>query len=83
MIATECRSPLRKVINSAVGGSPGCPHRCLVAPGAEITLPWREDFNGLAYVLAGRGSVGAERRPIHLGQTAVFGAGGSLKVRGL
>ncbi|WUB50236.1 hypothetical protein OG942_21010 [Streptomyces griseorubiginosus] len=56
------------MISSAVGGSPGCPPHCPVAPGAEITPPWREDFNGLAYVLAGRGSVGA---------------GGSLKVRGL
>ncbi|WP_411142994.1 pirin family protein [Streptomyces sp. x-80] len=52
-----------------------------IAPGAEVTLPWREDFNGLAYVLAGRGSVGADRRPIQLGQTAVFGAGSSLTVR--
>ncbi len=52
-----------------------------MAPGAEVTLPWREDFNGLAYVLAGRGTVGVERRPIHLGQTAVFGAGSSLTVR--
>ena len=52
-----------------------------LAPGAELTLPWREDFNGLAYVLAGRGTVGAERRPVQLGQTAVFGDGGSLTVR--
>ena len=52
-----------------------------LGPGAEITLPWREDFNGLAYVLAGRGAVGAERRPVHMGQTAVFGDGGSLTVR--
>ncbi|WP_272819749.1 pirin-like C-terminal cupin domain-containing protein, partial [Streptomyces caniscabiei] len=52
-----------------------------VAPGAEITLPWREDFNALAYVLAGRGSVGADRRPIHLGQTAVFGPGSSITFR--
>ncbi|MFK0117450.1 pirin family protein [Streptomyces sp. NPDC090994] len=52
-----------------------------LAPGAELTLPWREDFNGLAYVLAGRGSVGAERRPVHTGQAAVFGAGSSLTVR--
>ncbi|AWK10239.1 pirin [Streptomyces spongiicola] len=50
-------------------------------PGARITLPWREDFNGLAYVLAGRGAVGAERRPVHTGQTAVFGEGGALTVR--
>lgn len=50
-------------------------------PGAEISLPWREDFNGLAYVLAGRGTVGSDRRPIHTGQTAVFGKGGALTVR--
>lgn len=52
-----------------------------IRPGAEITLPWRSDFNGLAYVLAGRGSVGAGRRPVRMGQTAVFGDGGSLTVR--
>ena len=34
-----------------------------VSPGAELTLPWREDFNALAYVLAGRGTVGTDRRP--------------------
>jgi redox-sensitive bicupin YhaK (pirin superfamily) len=50
-------------------------------PGAQITLPWREDFNSLAYVLAGRGTVGAERRPVHLGQTAVLGSGTSIIVR--
>ncbi|MFC7218036.1 pirin family protein [Streptomyces polyrhachis] len=52
-----------------------------LSPGAELTLPWRPDFNALAYVLAGRGTVGQERRPIELGQTAVFGDGGSLTVR--
>ena len=52
-----------------------------LAPGAEVPLPWRADFNGLAYVLAGRGAVGAERRPIRLGQAAVFGAGSALTVR--
>ncbi|MDT0382475.1 pirin family protein [Streptomyces sp. DSM 42041] len=52
-----------------------------VSPGAEVTLPWRRDYNALAYVLAGRGSVGADRRPLHLGQTAVFGAGDALTLR--
>ncbi|WBB57831.1 pirin family protein [Streptomyces sp. WMMC500] len=52
-----------------------------VSPGAEVTLPWRADFNGLAYVLAGHGTAGRERRPLHTGQTAVFGAGGALTVR--
>ena len=45
-----------------------------VAPGAQLSLPWPEDFNALAYVLAGRGSVGGEGRPIEAGQLAVFGA---------
>jgi quercetin 2,3-dioxygenase len=44
-------------------------------PGAELRLPWRTDFNALAYTLAGRGTVGRERRTIEMGQLAVFGAG--------
>ncbi|MEU4681612.1 pirin family protein [Streptomyces xinghaiensis] len=80
---------LLRVIAGELDGhrGPGVTHtpitmvHATLAPGAEITLPWREDFNGLAYVLAGRGSAGAERRPIRLGRTAVFGAGSSLTVR--
>ncbi|MFF5694629.1 pirin family protein [Streptomyces albidoflavus] len=52
-----------------------------VRPGAEVTLPWREEYNGLAYVLAGRGTVGTDRRPVRTGQTAVFGAGSALTLR--
>lgn len=51
-----------------------------IAPGARMHVPWREDFNGLAYVLSGRGLVGPERRPIREGQLAVFGAGGALEI---
>jgi redox-sensitive bicupin YhaK (pirin superfamily) len=46
-----------------------------VAPGAQVRLPWRRDFNALAYVLAGSGTVGAERRPVRTGQLTVFGPG--------
>src|SRR5512132_2170846 len=46
-----------------------------VAPGAQVRLPWRRDFNALAYVLAGSGTVGTERRPVRTGQLAVFGPG--------
>ncbi|CAL9469008.1 MULTISPECIES: pirin family protein [Streptomyces] len=52
-----------------------------VSPGAEITLPWRPDFNALAYGLAGQGFAGAERRPFGMGQSVVFGDGGALTVR--
>jgi redox-sensitive bicupin YhaK (pirin superfamily) len=51
-----------------------------LSPGAQLDLPWRSDFNALAYVLAGRGSVGSERRPIQTGQLAVFGPGDTLTV---
>ena len=51
-----------------------------IAPGASVTLPWREDFNALVYGLSGRGSVGAERRPLSWGQLAVFGSGSSLTI---
>ncbi len=47
-------------------------------PGAAIRLPWRQDFNALAYVLAGRGTVGADHRPIEMGQLALFGRGDAL-----
>jgi redox-sensitive bicupin YhaK (pirin superfamily) len=51
-----------------------------VSSGAAVTLPWRSDFNALAYVLAGSGSVGAERRALSSGQLAVFGPGSQLTV---
>ncbi|MGY0234471.1 pirin family protein [Longispora urticae] len=51
-----------------------------VAPGASVTLPWRADFNALAYALGGSGTVGAEKRPLTSGQLAVYGPGGALTV---
>ena len=45
------------------------------------TLPWRADYNALAYVLAGHGTVGDEGRPARMGQLAVFGPGNALDVR--
>jgi quercetin 2,3-dioxygenase len=49
-----------------------------VAPGAQLRLPWPPDFNALGYVLAGRGTVGSARRPLHSGQLVVFGTGDHL-----
>jgi quercetin 2,3-dioxygenase len=46
-----------------------------LAPGAELRLPWRPDFNALVYVLAGSGSVGPRRHPVRMGQLAVYGPG--------
>ena len=49
-----------------------------VSPGAEVRIPWNPAYNALAYVLAGNGTVGDERRPVTSGQLAVFGAGDTL-----
>jgi len=49
-----------------------------LSPGAELTLPWRPEFNALVYALSGKGSVGAARQPLRGGQLAVFGAGDTL-----
>jgi redox-sensitive bicupin YhaK (pirin superfamily) len=49
-----------------------------VSPGARLVVPWRSDFNALGYVLSGQGTVGAERRPVELGQLVVFGPGDTL-----
>jgi quercetin 2,3-dioxygenase len=51
-----------------------------VAPGARVALPWDPTHNALAYVLAGRGSAGEERRPVRTGQLVVFGSGDTIDV---
>jgi quercetin 2,3-dioxygenase len=79
---------LVRVIAGEVGGhaGPGSTYtpitlvHATVAPGASLTLPWRADFNALAYVLAGTGTVGTAGRPIASGQLAVFGAGDTITV---
>ncbi|HCA86068.1 MAG TPA: pirin [Streptomyces sp.] len=89
LLASADGGALIRVIAGEVGGhaGPGSTRtpitmiHATVSPGAELTLPWRADFNALAYGLAGRGSAGAEGRPFGLGRTVVFGRGDSLTVR--
>jgi quercetin 2,3-dioxygenase len=79
---------LLRVIAGEVAGhaGPGVTHtpitllHATLAPGAQLRLPWRRDFNALVYVLAGNGSVGGERRPVRLGQLAAFGPGDVVTV---
>jgi len=79
---------LVRLIAGALGGydGPGATHtpitvlHATLAPGASVTLPWRPDFNALAYALSGAGSVGSEQRPLHTGQLAVFGSGDSITI---
>ncbi len=51
-----------------------------VQPGASVSVPWRQDFNALVYVLSGRGRVGAEGRPVEQGTLAVLGKGDRITV---
>jgi redox-sensitive bicupin YhaK (pirin superfamily) len=51
-----------------------------LAPGAQISVPWNPTFSAFAYALTGRGTVGAEHRPIETGQLVVFGPGDHLVV---
>jgi redox-sensitive bicupin YhaK (pirin superfamily) len=78
------RSPdggaLVRVIAGDVAGvrGPGSTHspinyvHATIAPGAELALPWRADFNALVYVLSGDGYVGAEKQPVRTGHLAVL-----------
>jgi redox-sensitive bicupin YhaK (pirin superfamily) len=52
-----------------------------LSPGANLVVPWPTDFNALVYVLAGNGTVGEKRRPVHTGQLTIFGAGDTLTVQ--
>jgi redox-sensitive bicupin YhaK (pirin superfamily) len=80
---------LLRVIAGEVGGyeGPGVTYtpitllHATLAPGAKLELPWRRDFNALVYVLAGSGFVGAARRPVRLGQLAVYGPGDVVTVQ--
>ncbi len=50
-----------------------------ITPGSTLVLPWRRDFNALAYVLAGSGVAGGAH-PVRTGQLAVFGDGEGLRL---
>jgi redox-sensitive bicupin YhaK (pirin superfamily) len=52
-----------------------------VGPGARLELPWPPEFNALVYVLAGRGTVGREQRPLEEGQLAVLGHGDAMTLQ--
>jgi len=79
---------LVRVIAGDVAGQvgPGSTHtpmsmvHATIAPGAQLELPWRPDFNALVYVMSGDGFVGPSQSPIGTGQLAVLGRGGALRL---
>jgi quercetin 2,3-dioxygenase len=52
-----------------------------IAPGAELRLPWRTDYNALVYTLNGQGTVGENRHPVQMGQLAVMTDGDTLVIQ--
>ncbi|MGW0036966.1 pirin family protein [Gordonia sp. NPDC003376] len=88
LVASPDGGALIRIIAGELDGhaGPGATHtpitvaHATIAPGASVSVPWREDFNALVYVLSGRGTVGTEARPIESGQLAVLGAGERLTV---
>jgi redox-sensitive bicupin YhaK (pirin superfamily) len=88
LLASPDAGSLIRVIAGEVAGhaGPGSTYtpmtmvHATVSPGATLTLPWREDFNALGYVLSGHGTVGADAISLRSGQLAVFGPGGAVTV---
>jgi len=90
LLATDDAGALVRVIAGDLAGAtgPGVTHTPMamthvtISPGARLVLPWPRAFNALVYALAGRGTVGAEGRPLASGQLAVLGAGDVVTVAG-
>lgn len=88
LVSSTDGGALIRVVAGSIDGhtGPGSTHtpitfaHATVAPGASVSVPWRQDFNALVYVLSGNGTVGAEQRPITGGQLAVLGAGDRIVV---
>jgi redox-sensitive bicupin YhaK (pirin superfamily) len=88
LLASDDGGALVRVIAGELAGykGPGSTHtpitflHATVAPGAQLSLPWDASYNALVYVLAGNGKAGTEGRPVHTGQTVVFGKGDHLTI---
>ena len=88
LLTTSDGGSLIRVIAGEVGGhaGPGSTFTPInlahvtLQPGAQVDLPWQPEYNALVYVLAGRGTVGAEQRPIQIGQLASHGKGDAIRV---
>ena len=88
LLTTPDGGALIRVIAGELAGhsGPGSTHTPInlahvtLQPGARLDLPWQPDYNALVYVLAGRGTVGVEQRPLAIGQLAAHGPGDAIRV---
>ncbi|THV34671.1 pirin family protein [Glycomyces buryatensis] len=89
LLTTPDGGALIRVIAGDIAGhaGPGVTHTPItlthitVEPGARVDLPWNPGYNALVYALNGSGTIGEERRPIHMGQLAVLGQGDALTLQ--
>jgi redox-sensitive bicupin YhaK (pirin superfamily) len=89
LLTSDDGGALIRLIAGDVAGysGPGLTHtpiayaHATLAPGAEMYVPWNPAFSAMAYVLTGRGTAGAEGRPVEDGQLVVFGPGDHLVIR--
>ncbi|WP_433662361.1 pirin family protein [Nocardia sp. CA-128927] len=88
LVSSHDGGALVRLIAGAVGGfeGPGSTYTPIayahasISPGGQLETPWPQHFTAMVYVLSGSGTVGAERRPLHEGQLAVFGPGDAITV---
>ncbi len=88
LLASDDGGALVRVIAGDLAGhkGPGSTHtpitfvHATIAPGASLNVPWNPAYNALVYVLAGSGKAGTEGRPVHVGQTIVFGKGDHVSI---
>ncbi|GAA0511869.1 hypothetical protein Ade02nite_44450 [Paractinoplanes deccanensis] len=88
LLTTPDGGGLIRVIAGEVAGhaGPGSTHTPItlahvtLQPGARLDLPWKRDHNALVYALSGRGTVGADKRPLQMGQLATHGTGDAVRV---
>jgi redox-sensitive bicupin YhaK (pirin superfamily) len=79
LLTNENGDAIIRVIAGELGDAkgPGSTHTPItivhvsLLPGGQLVLPWNPNYNALTYVLAGEGTVGTERTPLHDGQMAV------------
>lgn len=91
LLSSDDGGALLRVIAGDIAGhtGPGATYtpitvvHATVSPGARLDVPWPAEFNALAYVLAGNGTVGAAAQPVRKGQLAVYGVGDALTLAAL
>jgi redox-sensitive bicupin YhaK (pirin superfamily) len=89
LVTSSDASCLVRIIAGEIGShaGPGTTHTPMtyvhasIPAGSYLQIPWDPTFNGLVYVLAGSGVVGAEGHPVSTGNLVVTGPGSWIGIR--